>query len=344
MATKTSPDTTAGAGAETGAGPKTAVVIPCFREKDRIADVLAAVGPEVSLIVVVDDACPDGTGRFVQDTVHDPRVDVIIHAANTGVGGATKTGYRRAVEAGCDVIVKLDGDGQMDPALIPSFVRPIAEGRADYVKGNRFHDLSGVGAMPAARLIGNIGLSFLTKASSGYWSVFDPTNGFTAIHARVARDLPLDAVDDGFFFESDMLFRLGLMRALVHQVPMRARYGDETSSLSVMRAGPEFLWKNLRNTARRLFYRYVLHDVSAASIELVLGTAALAFGVVFGLSAWAESMRSGVPATAGTVILAALPVIVGVQMLLAFLNHDTQAMPRTPIHPDLAPLKRDESA
>lgn len=325
-------------------GLNLAVVIPCYRERERIVEVVGAIGSGVSDIIVVDDACPDGTGTIVREQISDPRVRVVVHDTNTGVGGATMTGYREAIARGADVIVKIDGDGQMDPAMIDAFIAPIAAGRADYVKGNRFHELSGLGAMPFARLVGNIGLSFLTKVSSGYWSVFDPTNGFTAIHARVANALPFEAIDNRFFFESDMLFRLGMIRAVVHQVPMRARYGNETSSLSVARAGPEFLWKNLRNTARRLFYRYVLHDFSIASIELVLGTAALAFGVIFGLSAWAESVDSGVPATAGTVILAALPIIVGVQMVLGFLHHDTHSTPTVPLHPDLGGPDRTEAS
>jgi len=314
--------------------PICAVVVPCFREKQRIMDVLVGIGPEISMIVVVDDACPEQTGAHVRDTTADPRVHVLIHDANKGVGGATITGYRHAIKNGASIVVKVDGDGQMDPNLIPALIAPIADGQADYVKGNRFHDLSGVTEMPTTRLIGNLALSFLTKASSGYWSVFDPTNGLTAIHAKAIETLPLDRIDNRFFFESDMLFRLGLARAVVREIPMKARYGDEQSSLSVVRAGPEFLFKNLRNLARRLGYSYFLRDFNIASIELLVGTLLLGFGCLFGISAWAESLSTGVPATAGTVILAALPVMVGVQMILAFLNHDTQSMPKDPIHRD----------
>ena len=155
-------------------------VIPCYRERGRIMGVLDSFDATVSRIIVVDDACPEGTGLFVRENCRDPRVDVVIHERNLGVGGATLTGYRRALELGADVIVKVDGDGQMDPKFIPILIRPIAEGRADYAKGNRFYLLEGVADMPFLRLVGNLALSFASKLSSGYWKVFDPTNGFTA--------------------------------------------------------------------------------------------------------------------------------------------------------------------
>ena len=311
--------------------PAIAVVLPCFRVKDRIASVLAGVGPEVSTIWVVDDACPEGTGAHVEASVGDPRVRVLRHDANRGVGAATLTGYRAAIEAGADIVVKLDGDGQMDPTSIPSLVEPILAGEADYVKGNRFHSLEGLRSMPTIRLVGNSILSFATKLSSGYWDLFDPTNGFTAIDAKVASALPLDKISDGYFFESDLLFRLGTHRAVVCDIPMAAHYGEEQSNLSIRRTAGEFVWKNLRNFGKRIFYGYFLRNFSIASVELVLGALLLGFGVWIGLGHWAESARSGEPATAGTVMLAALPVMIGVQLLLAFLGYDMQNIPRRPL-------------
>lgn len=315
--------------------PVIAVVIPCYREKTHILEVIDGLGAGVSHVVVVDDACPDGTGRFVEDHCHDPRVTVIRHQVNQGVGGATVSGYRRALELGADIVVKMDGDGQMDPGLIPAMVAPVVQGRADYAKGNRFHELEGVAHMPALRVIGNLALSFATKVSSGYWSVFDPTNGFTAIHAKVIRRLPLDKLSRGFFFESDILFRLNVARAVVIDVPMRARYGSETSSLRISRVVWEFPLKHLRNTAKRIVYAYFLRDFNIASIELVLGLLLGSFGVAYGAIRWAQSETTGIPATAGTVVLAALPVILASQMVLAFLDFDTRNVPREPLHPRL---------
>lgn len=213
--------------------PRIAVVIPCFRVKRFILEVLAGIGPEVSDVFVVDDACPEGTGDLVEAECRDPRVRVVRHETQRGVGGATLTGYRRAIDAGATVIVKVDGDGQMDPALVPRMAAPILAGSADYTKGNRFYRPDDLTPMPATRLIGNALLSFVTKFSTGYWEVFDPTNGFTAIHARVAAELPFEKIAPGYFFESDLLFRLGTLRAVVVEVPMAARYEDEESNLRI---------------------------------------------------------------------------------------------------------------
>lgn len=308
-----------------------AAVIPCYREKAHVLNVLSAIGPEVRNILVVDDACPDGTGAFVRENCADPRVEVLIHETNQGVGGATLTGYRRALELGAEVIVKLDGDGQMDPALIPAIAGPVLAGRADYAKGNRFHELESLEQMPRHRILGNLALSFASKMSSGYWDVFDPTNGYTAIHAEAARRLPFAKISRGYFFESDMLFRLYLMRAAVEDVPMTARYGAETSHIRLGRVVLEFAGKHYVNTLKRLLYTYFLRDFNIASIELVAGKLLFLFGLGFGLYHWWQSQATGVPATAGTVFLAGLPIILGTQMLLGFLDYDTRNIPRRPL-------------
>jgi glycosyltransferase involved in cell wall biosynthesis len=312
-----------------------AVVIPCYRVRGQILDVLAGIGGACGAIYVVDDACPEGSGRLVEAQCRDRRVRVLYHDANRGVGAAVMTGYRAALADGATVIVKMDGDGQMDPADLPKLVEPIQLGEADYTKGNRFYNLTHLGRMPIVRIIGNAALSFITKLSSGYWNVFDPTNGYTAIHAAVARLLPFDRIAPRYFFESDMLHHLGLVGAVVRDVPIDARYGHEKSGLRVAGAVVRFSGRHAYNTGRRLFYSYFLRDFSAASVELVLGTALFGFGVVFGATQWVEWTARGVGAYAGTVMLAALPVIVGTQLLLAFLGFDVARAPRTPLHPQL---------
>jgi len=312
-------------------GERIAVVVPAFRVKAQIGQVLAAIGPEVAAIYVVDDACPEGSGDLVEASVSDPRVRVLRHERNRGVGGATLTGYRQALADGLDVIVKLDGDGQMDPGRIADLVRPILEDEADYVKGNRFFDLEGLRPMPKVRLIGNALLSFVTKLSTGYWHLFDPTNGFTAIDARVAAMLPLGKLSEGYFFESDVLFRLGTLRAVVQDVPMPARYGSEQSGLAPSRVAAEFLRKHAANTAKRIFYGYYLRDFNIASLELLLGPLFLGIGTIVGVMGWTRSHVAGEFASSGTVMLAALPILLGVQLLLAFFGYDLQNVPREPL-------------
>jgi dolichol-phosphate mannosyltransferase len=316
-------------------GWRVAVIVPCYRVRDQVLGVLASIGPECRAIYVVDDGCPEGSGRHVQAEATDPRVRVLFHETNRGVGAAVMTGYRAALADGADVLVKIDGDGQMDPAELPDLIAPIVNGDADYTKGNRFHNLAHITRMPVARIVGNAALSFISKFSSGYWDIFDPTNGYTAIHASVAELLPFDRISHGYFFESDMLHHLGLARAVVRDVPLHARYGDERSGIRLGRAISQFGARHAARTARRLFYSYFLHDFSAASLELVMGLLLLAFGVTFGAVQWLEWSSRGVGAYAGTVMLAALPVILGTQLLLAFLSFDVSRVPRRPLHPQL---------
>lgn len=312
-----------------------AVVIPCYRVTRHILPLLARIGPEVEHIYCVDDACPEGSGDHIESGCRDPRVTVLRHAANQGVGGATVTGYRQAIADGARVIVKLDGDGQMDPALLPAFVAPVLAGEADYAKGNRFWDLGQVRAMPLSRRIGNLGLSFLAKASTGYWDVFDPTNGYTALHAGLAAKLPLEKLSRRYFFESDLLFQLNLHRACVVDVPMAARYGDETSHLNPLRALFEFPLRHAGNALRRIFYNYFFRDMSVGSIELLAALALLGFGGVFGGLHWWASAREGVATPVGTIMVATVAVISGLQFLLAFISYDVASVPRRAIHRDL---------
>jgi len=262
---------------------RVAVVIPCFRVRQNVLDVLDRIGPSIDAIYVVDDKCPEETGRFVSDHCTDLRVRVIFHEVNQGVGGAVLTGISAALKDGMDIVVKVDGDGQMDPALVPRFVAPIRSGQADFTKGNLFYSPDYMKGMPAIRLIGNAALSFLTKLSSGYWNVFDPTNGYIAADARLIAAIPFDKISKQYFFESDLLFRIGLARAKVMDIPMFARYGNERSNLKIRREVLRFLGLNFRNAVKRIVYNYFLRDFNIASLELLFGILLTAFGAVYGL-------------------------------------------------------------
>lgn len=312
--------------------PQIHVVIPCYRTRAHISGLLAAIPSEVASVHLVDDACPEQTGLHVKASCNDSRVHVYFNEHNLGVGGAVLRGYAEAIANGADIIVKIDGDGQMDPTLIPSFIAPILLGQADYTKGNRFFDLANIHRMPALRILGNAALSFMAKLSTGYWDIFDPTNGYTAIHAKVARRLPMRKISHRYFFESDILFRLNTLRAVVVDVPMDARYGDEISNLRISRVIGEFLFKHVRNWFKRIFYNYFLRDLSVASLELVAGSTLMLAGSIYGLYNWSNAAQAGQESTAGTVMLAALPVIVGLQFLLGFLSYDIASTPRRPIH------------
>lgn len=312
-----------------------AVVIPCYRVTKHILGVIAAIGPEVARIYVVDDACPEGSGRLVQESCTDPRVHILWHTENKGVGGAVKSGYAQAAADGMEIAVKIDGDGQMDPKLIAQFVKPIVNGDADYTKGNRFYNLEKIRSMPGVRLFGNAVLSMVAKFSTGYWNLFDVTNGYTAIHVKLINHLPLEKISNRYFFETDMLFRLNIIRACVMDIPMNAVYADEKSNLKIKDIFLEFSAKHLKNSMKRIFYNYFLRDMTAASLELLLGLLFFGFGVCYGLTQWAHTLSTGTLAPSGTVMLAALPTIMGLQMLLAFVTFDVSNVPSRAIQQNL---------
>lgn len=310
---------------------RVAVVLPCYKVREHILDVISRIGSEVAHIYVVDDCCPDQSGVYVEENCTDPRVRLVFNPVNLGVGGAVMAGYREAIKNGADIIVKIDGDGQMDPALLPKIIFPILKGKADYAKGNRFYDLAHIKRMPTVRLIGNAVLSLISKLSTGYWQTFDPTNGYTAIDARVADHLPFDRISQRYFFETDMLFRLNTLRAVVADVPMDACYGEEVSNLKVKDIIGEFFSKNIRNFFKRIFYNYFLRDMSLASLELLAGAALLSFGFVFGLVHWYSGFLSGQVTPTGTIMIASLSLLSGLQFMLAFFSYDIAATPTQPI-------------
>jgi glycosyltransferase involved in cell wall biosynthesis len=306
------------------------VVIPAYKVTAHILDVLARIGPEVEKIIVVDDACPDGSGALVTNVSVDTRVEVITHPENGGVGSAVVTGYRRALELGAEIIVKLDGDGQMHPEDIGKLLLPIYLSEADYTKGNRFDSLDELYSMPRLRIFGNAVLSLWSKLSSGYWSVTDPTNGFTAIHRVALESIQLSKLSNSFFFESDMLFRLNLARAVVEDVALPARYQGETSNLKIARVLVEFPIKHTRNLLKRIFYHYYLREWSVGSLELPLGLSSFIFGISFGFSSFLAALDAGGATTAGQATISAVTIILGVQLILSFLAYDIQLEPRLP--------------
>lgn len=320
-----------GPGVQKICSDRVAIVIPCYRTRKHILGVLLEIGRSAGKIYVVDDCCPEKTADHVEAAALGPHIQVLRHSINQGVGAATLTGYAAAIADGYEVIVKMDGDGQMDPALLPELVNPILKGEADYTKGNRFFDIESVRSMPRIRLFGNSVLSFFAKFSTGYWQLFDPTNGYTAIHADVARHLPANKLSRRYFFETDMLFRLNTLRAVVVDVPMEARYGDEVSNLKIGQAIVEFALKHAKNFFKRLFYNYYLRDLSLASFELPVGVTLFILGSSYGAYHWLRSYYMDLTTPAGTVMLAAILVLLGTQLILAFFGSDIANVPTRPI-------------
>lgn len=309
------------------------IVIPMYRVHTHIERVLSKVPSWVAGVVAVDDRCPDGSAALVRRVRTPTEVHVVCHDENQGVGGAVLTGYAEAIARGARIIVKVDGDDQMDLQWLAHLALPIASGQADYAKGNRFSSISHVSRMPRLRLFGNALLSLASKISSGYWPIFDPTNGFTAIDARVAEELLSRDVSRRYFFESDVLYHLGSLRAVVVDVPMPAIYEDEESNLSVRKVVLPFALGHLRNLAKRFVGQYVVRNFTVATVEAIVGVSAIAFGLTVAATHFATKSSPEETASAGVVMLFGLPIILGVQLLLAAVNFDVPNVPSRPIHP-----------
>ena len=303
------------------------VVIPMYRTAPYIESVIREIPAWVWRIIAVDDASPDDCAEKVLN-LHDPRVVLIRHAKNQGVGGAMLTGYNRALEMGASLVVKMDGDGQMPVEYLENLILPILNGQADYTKGNRFYHTEEILQMPFIRRVGNLGLSFLTKMATGYWNVFDPTNGYTALWMATFRLVNQKHIQPRYFFETSMLFELSLIRAAVVDVPIPARYAGEVSSLSAWKSLFEFAYYLFRGALHRYWIAYFVMDFSVASLYFMCGLPLTLFGVIWGAYFWNQSILTRIPATTGTVMIAVLSIILGFQLLLQAFAYDVQNVPK----------------
>lgn len=301
---------------------RVAVVVPAHNEERLIATVVTTSPELVDHILVVDDASTDDTSSAAA-AVGDGRTEVIRLAQNEGVGGAILAGHRRALELGADVSVVMAGDAQMDPDYLPALLDPIADGEAQFTKANRFYDVGSFEGMPRHRVFGNIVLSFLTKAASGYWGLFDPQNGYTAIHRSALERVPLDRIAKRYEFENDLLINLNILRVPARDVPVPARYGDEVSGMRLHRVAPRLLMKLWRGFWHRIWWKYVLQSFSAVALLLFAGLGCIFFGLVVGVFVIVNTLGPE-EASAGTVLLAVAPILTGLHFLISALMLDIQ--------------------
>lgn len=312
-------------------GLRIAVVVPCYNVQKHIVGVLQAIPEYVHYIIAVNDASQDNTGDII-DYLADSRHIYAIHLPyNHGVGGAMLSGFAKAIELGADIIVKMDGDGQMDPDNLPLLIEPILKGKADYTKGNRFMSFS-LDQMPTIRRFGNAVLSFLAKLASGYWNIFDPSNGYIAIRREFLENLPKEYISQGYFFENSMLIAAGIQRAVVLDIPVKARYGTEKSNLNITRVMFQFPIHLVIGFLRRVWLRKILYSLTMEAILGIFGAILIMAGAIFGIGKFIDyAIIKNVPAPAGTVMVAALPIFLGFQMLMNAIILDIQSVPSVPL-------------
>ena len=303
-----------------------ALVLPAHNEAAHVGEVIRALPTWVDRVIVVDDASTDGTAGTVE-ALADPRVRVVRHDRNRGVGAAMRTGYRAALEQGVDLVGKMDADGQMLASELERLVEPFALAIADYTKGNRFYFPGNTVGMPAHRGFGNTALTFLSKLASGYWHVYDSQCGFTVVRAEFLRLMDLDRLPDGYFFENAMLIALNALNARVIDVPTSTVYGAETSGVSVLRVLASFPLRLFSGGVRRFWRKHLVTDFGPIGAFTVAGTAAMLFGAIFGGYHWWVSVSTGVTATTGTVMIAALPLVMGAQLLVQALALSVASSP-----------------
>lgn len=309
-----------------------AVVIPAYRVEREIEKVICAVPSYVAHIIVVDDASPDRTNEVVSQLMQkEPRLLLVRHKHNQGVGGVMVSGFRKALELEAQIIIKVDGDGQMDLSHIPILIIPLIQGKADYAKGNRFRDFVALRKMPPVRRFGNIALGFLVKMATGYWNIFDPTNGYIAIRSNVLGQIPLERIARTYYFETSMLAELYLIGAYVTDVALPARYGNEKSSLKIHSILFEFPPRLLVTFLRRMALKNFLYDFTMASIYIISGIPLLLFSLIFGITKWIKYATLEIPAPTGTIMIPTLCAILGIQLLLSAIQIDLQSVPRTPL-------------
>jgi dolichol-phosphate mannosyltransferase len=305
------------------------VIIPCYNVAKHVEAVIGNIPDEVRYVIAVNDCSTDETdcvlARLVQQ---NKRLIYLKHETNQGVGGAMLTGFQKALDLDSDITIKMDGDGQMDHANIHKLIRPLKAGLADFSKGNRFRDFKALKNMPAFRRLGNLGLSFLIKAASGYWNVFDPTNGFIAIHKDTLSVINFNKIHKRYFFESSLLIELYYSNAVVVEVPMKARYADEKSNLSISKTLFEFPPKLFYAFIRRIILKYFLFDFNIASLYILFGLPVFLFGAVYGIANYIKYASQNAPAPTGTVVIPTLLIILGFQLLLSAANYDVANYPK----------------
>jgi dolichol-phosphate mannosyltransferase len=306
------------------------VIIPCYNVSKHIEKVICAIPDDISYIIAVNDCSTDETHCIVSKLQQENRKLIYLqHEINQGVGGAMLTGFKKALELNSDITVKMDGDGQMDHSNIHKLIKPIQTGMADFSKGNRFRDFQALKNMPAFRRFGNLGLSFLIKAASGYWNIFDPTNGFIAINKAALCNLNLNKVHKRYFFESSLLIELYYVNAVICEIPMKAKYGDEISGLSASKTLFEFPPKLFYAFVRRIVLKYFLFDFNIGSLYILFGFPLFLFGSVYGIVNFIRyAFNNHIPAPTGTVVIPTLLIILGFQLLLSAANYDLSNYPK----------------
>ncbi len=306
-------------------GLRVAAVVPAYNEEKLIGRTIMTMPDFVDMIIVINDCSKDQTLARARE-VNDPRVSIIDHQKNTGVGGSIIDGHKLALELGADVNVVMAGDGQMNPDYLPDLLDPIADQGYEFTKANRFFSRRALVGMPKIRLLGSVFLSFATKVGSGYWNLFDPQNGYTAIHRNALLRLDLSRIARGYAFENDLLIWLNIANARAKDIPIPAVYGEEVSSMKIRKVAGAIGMLLIKGFWRRMLLKHVLASFSPVALLFFTGLLLVTYGTIVGIWVVVETLGPPVASTA-SVLLAVGPLLSGIHMLISALTLDIQSTP-----------------
>ncbi|GBF21868.1 MULTISPECIES: glycosyltransferase family 2 protein [Arenibacter] len=309
---------------------KIAVVIPFYNASNEILLVVSKLPDYIHSVIIVDDQSPTPLPKADIEKLAPSKAAVYFleNTINLGVGGATKRGFEEAIGIGAEIIIKVDADDQMDLTYLPDLLDPLIANKCDVAKGNRFRDLKALRAMPLIRRIGNLGLSFLIKAATGYWHNFDPTNGFLALKADVVKKLNFNNLANRYYFETSLLSQLYFEKAAIKDIAMPAIYGEEKSSMKIWQM-PFVFGTRLTNTfIKRIVKEYFLYDFNIGSVYLLFGFPLFMFGIIFGIIEWIYYASINTFAPTGTIMIVTLSIILGFQLILQAIQYDIINAPK----------------
>jgi glycosyltransferase involved in cell wall biosynthesis len=310
---------------------KISVTIPCLNEEDFIGKTLDSVPKFVDRIYVVDDGSTDGTRKVIKKYAkRDKRIKPLINDKNMGNGYSVVRGFKESVSQGFQICCIVAGDNQCRQEYLESLVSEVVEDHCDYAKANRFANTQELKQMPAFRKFGNVFMSFINKFATGYYSIFDPLNSYSAIRVSTLAKMDLDSVSHRYDFENSFLLHMYLVNGRVKDVPVPARYEGETSDIKLFSYTAKTTKTLFASFFKRIYYKYVLFSLHPIALLMFSGSLLFLFGLIYGLVIFVNSLQPDhIPATTATVMLSVVPFIVGFELLINAFVLDIQNEPKS---------------
>lgn len=308
---------------------KISVSIPAYFEEKLISETISSIPDYVDHIVVVNDGSTDNTAEEVKKVMKkDKRVFLIDSEINEGIGASIMKAHKKGIEYGADILVVMAGDNQMDPNELPKLLDKIVDENADYAKGNRFFHTQDLNTMPRFRLFVNVVVSFLVKFCTGYWSVADPLNGYTALKAGTFQDLDVNSISKRYDFEVSMFVQLSLIGAKIKDVAIPARYGRAVSTIRLHKEAPRAIRVLIKGFFKRMIIRYTLFSFHPIALFYGMSCLAITWTVLWTVVVSIITFARQTTPTTAVVMLSVLPFIVSFELLLQAVTLDIYNEPK----------------